>query len=142
MATATMPETSQSAAVVLYDGQCPLCQRSVRILRRLDWFHKLTCKDARQEENVPALNPPLDFTRLMAEMHVVTPKQRVFSGFGAFRWMAWRLPALWLVAPLLYLPGIPAIGQKIYFWVARNRFRLIPCDEGECRLPRAQTEKE
>jgi hypothetical protein len=26
-------------------------------------------------------------------------------------------------------------GQKIYLWVARNRFRLVPCHGGVCSLP-------
>jgi predicted DCC family thiol-disulfide oxidoreductase YuxK len=49
--------------------------------------------------------------------------------------MAWRLPLLWAVAPLLYLPGVPWLGQKVYLWVARNRFNLVPCHDGGCAVP-------
>jgi hypothetical protein len=56
----------------------------------------------------------------------------VYVGFEAFRWMAWRLPLLMLIAPWLYLPGVPAMGAKIYRWIARNRFRLVPCNSGKC----------
>lgn len=133
--TRRLPSTL--TALVLYDGECPLCQRSVRILKRLDWLHRLRYVDARKDE-LPVLNPPLQVHRLMEEMHVVTPNhRRVYHGFAAFRWMAWRLPLLLPVAPLLYLPGIPAIGQRVYLWVARNRFHLVPCHHGECRLPEA-----
>jgi hypothetical protein len=66
-------------------------------------------------------------------MHVVTPDHRhVYHGFAALRWLAWRLPLLWPVLPLLYLPGVPALGQRLYLWVARNRFRLVPCHGGVC----------
>ncbi len=72
----------------------------------------------------------------MEEMHLVTPKRdRLHHGFGAFRWMAWRLPLLWLVAPLLYLPGVPYLGQRVYLWIAKRRYRLVPCRDGVCTLP-------
>ena len=41
-------------------------------------------------------------------------------------------------SPLLYLPGVPQIGQKIYLWVAKNRFRLVPCHGGVCTVPLAR----
>jgi predicted DCC family thiol-disulfide oxidoreductase YuxK len=129
-----MSETTVSKALVLYDGQCPLCQRSVRLLRRLDWMGRLDYLDARKPETVPAGTPPLDSARLLEEMHVVTPARRVLHGFAALRWLAWRLPLLWLLAPFLYIPGVPWLGQKLYLWVARNRLHLVPC-HGACKLP-------
>ena len=31
---------------VLYDGGCPMCRRTVRVLRRLDWLRRSTFVDA------------------------------------------------------------------------------------------------
>ena len=124
-------------AVVIYDGQCPLCLRSVRILKALDWCNVLAYADARQGEQVPALPVPVKPERFLEEMHLLTPDgQTVYHGFRAFRWMAWRLPPLWVVAPLLHLPGAETLGQRLYLWIARNRFRLLPCHGGVCTLPR------
>jgi predicted DCC family thiol-disulfide oxidoreductase YuxK len=74
-------------------------------------------------------------------MHVVpVDSQHLYGGYRAIRWLAWRLPMTWLVAPLLYLPGMLWLGQKIYLWVARNRFKIIPCEHGVCTvLPRPDT---
>jgi len=126
-------------AHVLYDGTCPLCLKSIALLKRLDWLRRLNYVNVRDPEQVrrvqPGGSPPLDPTRLLQEMHLLTPNGgRVFHGFGAFRWMAWRLPLLWPMAPLLYLPGVPWLGQKLYLWVARNRFRLVPCHGGVCAI--------
>jgi predicted DCC family thiol-disulfide oxidoreductase YuxK len=127
---------SDGRALVLYDGNCPLCRRSVAVLKRLDWLGRLKCQDARDLEQLPAREPPLDPARLLDEMHLVTPDgQRVYHGFEVFRWMSWRLPALWLFAPFLYIPGVPTIGQRVYLWVARNRFQLVPCKDGVCQVP-------
>jgi predicted DCC family thiol-disulfide oxidoreductase YuxK len=130
-------QMQRSRAMLLYDGQCPLCRRSVAILKKLDWFRRIDYRDARDEANIPSVIPPLQAARLLEEMHLVTPDgRRVYHGFGAFRWLAWRMPLLWLVAPLLYLPGVPQFGQRVYLWVARNRFQLVPCRDGVCELPR------
>jgi len=134
--TPTTSDPAPGQAVLLYDGRCQLCVRSVGYLRRLDWFGRVACRDGRDPANYPPTPQPLDPQRLTEEMHLVTPdRHQVYHGFGAFRWMAWRLPPLWLVAPLLYLPGVPALGQRVYLWVARNRFHLVPCHEGACVLP-------
>jgi predicted DCC family thiol-disulfide oxidoreductase YuxK len=123
-------------AVVLYDGQCPFCLRSVATLRRLDWLHQLDPQDARDEARLPATYPPLDPAKLLEEMHLVTPdRRRVYRGFAAFRWIAGRLPLLWPLVPLLYLPGVPWLGQRLYCWIARNRYNLTPCHDGACQLP-------
>jgi predicted DCC family thiol-disulfide oxidoreductase YuxK len=123
-------------ALVLYDGACPLCRKSVRLLRGLDWFNALAFADVRDAGQVPNLPVPVPRRRLLEEMHLLTPGGgQVYHGFAAFRWMVWRLPLLWAVAPLLYLPGMPALGQRLYLWVARNRFRLVPCHGGVCTLP-------
>ncbi len=124
-------------AVVLYDGACPLCRKSVRLLQRLDWFNVLTFANARDSEQLRRLGVAVEPKRLVEEMHLLTPNgEHVYHGFKAFRWMAWRLPLLWILAPLLYLPGMATLGQRAYLWVARNRFRLLPCHGGVCSLPR------
>src|SRR5262245_39739239 len=93
-------------AQVLYDGQCAFCTKSVALLQRLDWLHRLTYVNARDFEELPTRQPPLDSDRLLQEMHLLTPGGRcLYHGFRAFRWIAWRLPILWPLAPLLYLPG-------------------------------------
>jgi predicted DCC family thiol-disulfide oxidoreductase YuxK len=128
--------TSRSKAIVLYDGQCPFCLKSVSILKRLDWFHTLEYQNARETNQLPSCEVPLEPNRLLEEMHLITPnRKRVYSGFEAFRWIAMRIPLLWSLVPWMYLPGIPKLGQKAYLWVAKNRFKLVPCHDGVCHLP-------
>jgi len=132
--TAADPRTGK--AVLLFDGECPLCLKSVSILKRLDWLKVLHYQNARETDSLPPSPVPLDPARMLQEMHLVTPKRdAVYHGFGAFRWMAWRMPLLVAFAPILYVPGVPTIGQRVYLWVAKNRFRLVPCHDGVCSLP-------
>jgi predicted DCC family thiol-disulfide oxidoreductase YuxK len=140
--TATPGTTTRRKGIVLYDGQCPLCQRSVAILRRLDWFGALHFQDARDTEHLPECDVPLEPTRLLEEMHVVTPNRKhAYAGFLAFRWMSPRLPLVAPLTPLWYLPGVPWIGQKVYLWIAANRYNLVPCKDGVCEMPRPAAKK-
>jgi len=137
MSVATVPSTqSESKAVVLFDGDCAFCQRSERILKGLDWFKRLAFQNARDQPRWPASAQPLSMERLVEEMHVVTPDRRhTYAGFGAFRWMAWRIPLTMLSAPFLYLPGVLWLGNRVYRWIARNRYSLVPCHDGVCQIP-------
>lgn len=129
-----MSDTSDRA-IVLYDGDCPFCRRSVRILRALDWLGRLEFQSARDTANLPRTTVSLDRIKLLEEMHVVTPaRDRAYVGFSAFRWIAWRLPLTWPLAPFLYIPGVLTLGNRVYRLVARNRFDLVPCDD-HCRVP-------
>lgn len=137
MSTALAPTTAiEPKAVVLFDGDCGFCQRSVRILQRLDWLGKLDCRNARDPAVWPAAEQPLLMERMLEEMHVVTPDgSRTHAGFSAFRWMSWRMPPTIPLAPLLYVPGMLWLGNRVYRWIARNRYSLIPCDNGACQVP-------
>jgi predicted DCC family thiol-disulfide oxidoreductase YuxK len=124
-------------AAVLFDGNCAFCRRSVALLKQLDWCNRLTYVDIRAPGNPLLRAPVLKQAPLMEEMHVITADgTRLYHGFGALRWLAWRLPALWLIAPCLHLPGIPPLGQRLYLWIARNRFRIVPCHGGICTIQR------
>lgn len=126
---------AEGKAIVLFDGQCPLCQRGIRVLKRLDWLGRFHGQDCRDTANLPPCAEPLEPEKLIEQMHLVTPnRKRALAGFQAIRWMAWRLPLLLPVAPFLYLPGVPRLGHRAYLWVARNRFGLVPCDDGGCRV--------
>jgi len=124
-------------AQVLFDGDCPFCRRSVALLRKLDWTKQLAYVNVRDPHEPLLRSPQIASAPLIDEMHVLTPDGRhLLHGFEAVRWLAWRLPLLWPVAPLLYIPGVPSFGQRLYLWIARNRFRLVPCHGGVCTIQR------
>lgn len=134
----SVPNPSQ--AIVLYDGDCPLCRKATSILERLDWLKRLRFHNCRDTAALPAHSVHLDTDRMIQEMHVLTPdRTKAYSGFRAVRWIAGRVPALWPLYPLLFLPGMGRLGQRVYLWVARNRFHLVPCRGGVCTIPPKRT---
>lgn len=128
----TCSSTSTLASpTVLYDGACRFCVKSVGLLRKLDWFGRLRYADMRQ---VTIDLPSIPADEMLDQMHVLPGNAAPRHGFDAIRWLAWRLPALWPIAPLLCIPGVPQFGQRLYLWIARNRFRFGPCRHGICQL--------
>jgi predicted DCC family thiol-disulfide oxidoreductase YuxK len=129
-------------AHVLYDGDCAFCCKSIALLKKLDWLGKLDYVNVR-DETQPILKDPLTAAApLLEQMHVLPRDgQTLYGGYRAIRFIAWRLPMTWLIAPLLYLPGMTWLGQKIYLWIARNRFKIIPCEHGACHVPPRQRMK-
>ncbi len=123
-------------ARVLYDGDCAFCCKSVALLKKLDWLKKLDYVNVRDESQAFLKEPPVAGAPLLEQMHVLSRDgQQLYAGYRAIRWLAWRLPLTWLVAPLLYLPGMTWVGQKTYIWIARNRFKIVPCKHGVCSIP-------
>jgi predicted DCC family thiol-disulfide oxidoreductase YuxK len=140
MSTATTTSVLiSSRGRIIFDGDCPLCQRSIAIVRKLDWLGRFEYVNARDASQELLRVPPVAGAPLLEEMHLLTPDgKHLYHGFGAFRWMAWRLPLCWLIAPLLYVPGVPWLGQRVYLWIARNRFQLVPCRHGVCDIQQKQ----
>jgi predicted DCC family thiol-disulfide oxidoreductase YuxK len=141
-ATSVGAATTDAAAVavgpddyrVYYDTLCPVCRRSRATLERLDFGGRLVFRDIHDRPTMEREAPGVPYVRAMKEMIVLSPRGRVAGGFDAFRTLAWTLPPLWPLVPLLYVPGVPWIGRRAYRAIARNRYRLVACDDGICSL--------
>ncbi len=113
---------------LLYDGACGVCRRTVSVLRGLDVLHRLEYRDVNDWAAVRERFPGLDRDACLEVMHLVATDGQVRTGFYAYRALAWRLPATWPLLPLLYVPGVPAVGRRVYAAVAARRLR------GACAL--------
>ncbi len=116
---------------VLYDGHCGLCRRSVFILTILDNLHRVRFTDYHDAFALEAVAPDLALADLERTMHVRAPNGLTWEGFHAFRALTWHLPVLWPLAPILYLPGVPWIGKRVY---ARIAARRLNCNHEFCAL--------
>jgi len=115
---------------VLYDGLCPLCRRTVRLLTCFDLFTRLDFVDFRRL-NLTDYNRSygLNLTPqdLEEEMYVIA-RGRAYRGFYGYRALALAVPAIWPLAPWLFLPGVSSLGASLYGYVAHNRLKLLGCD--------------
>jgi predicted DCC family thiol-disulfide oxidoreductase YuxK len=106
---------------VIYDGGCRVCIRTVWWLRRLDWLQRLRFVTVDSIPDDQSSRLALNRHSCLEAMHVVSPRGNVTAGFDAVRELLWQIPAFWLLAPLMYLPGVPSVGPRVYRFVAENR---------------------
>ena len=108
-----------------YDGDCGFCTKTVRWLGKLDVSQRVKWADFRALEVPP---PGLSWEDLDAAAYLDCGDGRQRAGFYAFRSLTLKLPLLFPLAPLFWVPGMGIVGTRVYRWVAGNRYRLSRCD--------------
>ena len=136
MAFAAWLARSRSAKkyVVCFDTFCPVCRRSKFALEFFDVGRRITYLDIHDRDAMQRALPQVTYTQALREMLVIGPDGKVTGGFDAFRTLAWVLPAAFVLIPFLYLPGVAIIGRRVYKAIARNRYKLVKCEQGVCNL--------
>ena len=117
-----IPDRTQR--VFYYDGGCGFCTSVVRVLSRIDLFHRITWTPYQSLELPPEGLTWEDLTR---SAYLETGQGGLHEGFCAFRSLTLQLLPLSLLAPFLWLPGVPRLGTAAYRWLARNRYRMSRC---------------
>jgi predicted DCC family thiol-disulfide oxidoreductase YuxK len=120
--------------VVIYDGACQFCLRQVDRLRRLDGKGRLAFLSL-HEPAVRELCPNLTHEQLMEQMYVRDTRGGQHGGVAALRYLARRLPRLWPLLPLLYIPFCLPLLQWLYRQVATRRYQWNKeeCESGTCK---------
>jgi predicted DCC family thiol-disulfide oxidoreductase YuxK len=123
-------ENAYGKRQILYDGHCHICIRTIRVLKFFDLFNRLECLDFRLL-NLAEYNHrhqlALTIEDLDREMYVIRQGQP-YVGYRAYRLLSLALPAFWPLVPLLFFPGITWMGERVYAYIARNRFTFLHCD--------------
>ena len=124
---------------LLYDGECPLCVREVRLL---DWLNRRNRKGRLALEDIalPGFDASVygrSFEELMGHIHAVLPDGRLVTGMEAFRRSYKAVGLGFLFAPTGW-PLLRPLFDRAYEWFARNRLRLTGrahvCENGRCAV--------
>ena len=142
----SLPEATHSApcpvAAILFDGDCAFCRRSIALLKRLDWFQRLTYVNFRDTGNPLLENPVLAQAPLVDEMHSDRLTERSLPWLRGF-----SLAGLAFAGALAHraassmfrafragtegcICGLPAIA-----------FGIVPCHGGVCTIQRKEKSK-
>jgi predicted DCC family thiol-disulfide oxidoreductase YuxK len=117
---------------VLYDGGCPMCRRTVRVLRRLDWLHRLTFVDATDTGVRERVAPGLTEAEVLVEMYVIDERGRLHGGFEGYLQISRVVPLMWPFGLIGRLPGFRQLGHAVYRVIAANRVRRGRCTDDLC----------
>ncbi len=107
---------------VFFDGACPICDREIALMRRLDRRGRLKFSDFSRPDFAPtSINiSPAELGRII---HARWGDGTVITGVDVFRAM-WEAVGLGFLARLSRLSLVQPLVLKAYAWFARNRLRL------------------
>ncbi|HEY9153807.1 MAG TPA: DCC1-like thiol-disulfide oxidoreductase family protein [Opitutaceae bacterium] len=112
----------QSSINILFDANCQICRRTVSLLYNLDWLNRLTLHPNNSESDWPAEpRKQLRAETAMDRFVAIDSNGKIAFGYDAYEMIAGRVPLLWPMRLLMFIPGVSIVGGRIYNWVAQSR---------------------
>lgn len=111
----------QPEITVLFDGECPLCQREIAALERRNDAGRVAFEDIAAPDFDPA-RYGLDHRAVMGRIHGVLPDGRVVEGMEVLRRAYAGVGLGWVLAPSRWRLLRP-LFDRAYTVFARNRLR-------------------
>lgn len=106
--------------IVWHDGSCPLCNREIALIRRLDRRGAIEFVDVR---SAPASACPIDPAEMLARFHA-SEDGCLLSGAAAFAAMWRSIPLLRPLGLAARVPWVLAMFERLYLQFLRVRPRL------------------
>jgi predicted DCC family thiol-disulfide oxidoreductase YuxK len=106
---------------VYFDADCGFCTDCARLLRLLDGGRRLRLIPLQRAQTERPDAPAL--AALQQSMHVVD-SDRWWTGGRACLEIAARVPALWPLATLRYVPLVPELLDRAYVAIAAKRHSI------------------
>jgi predicted DCC family thiol-disulfide oxidoreductase YuxK len=127
------PEKVEPTPLLIFDGDCAFCTRSVRFIERRirrhpriqPWQRSDLAELGLTQEQCETAVQLIDGDRLTSA-HVAIARVLIYGKRG------WAV-----LGYLLLVPGIKQIAGVVYRWVAKNRDRM-PGGTAECALPQSE----
>lgn len=118
--------------IVLFDGHCNFCDASVQFIIQRDpaaHFHFASLESEIGKQLTKQFGIPEDEDSI-----VLIEKQKVYTKSSAALHIAKKLDGLWHLLFLFILVPRP-IRDRLYSYIARNRYRWFGKKDQTCTLP-------
>jgi predicted DCC family thiol-disulfide oxidoreductase YuxK len=116
-------EEKTGKAVLIYDGNCPVCKKTVEWIKKKEYkasFEMLPCQSEEMRRRFPFIEPAV----CMQAMQLILPDGHVLSGEKAFPEILKRLKRYCHAAELFKLPASEIIAGYFYRLLADNRYHI------------------
>jgi predicted DCC family thiol-disulfide oxidoreductase YuxK len=114
-----------------YDDRCNLCDRTVRIIKLVDWFEVVQLRPMSRNAELIA-SRGLTSEQVFDDLHGHDPATgRTFAGYDLYIQLAARILILAPLWPILLLGRWLRVGPMIYAYIAKRRRKIF----GVCELP-------
>ena len=121
--TAPAPTGLGRAWVLVYDGNCNVCGKLVRVLQKWDRDGMLEIAPS-QAPGVQARFPWIPARAYTESVQLVGPNGHTWQGAAAVERVIDLMPKGRLVTWVFSIPFVRPLAERFYRWFARNRYRL------------------
>lgn len=111
---------SKTDLKLLYDGECPICEREICLLQKKDSQSKVKFIDISSKEFSPFEHNNIDYNTAMSQIHAIDGNKKLLVGIPAFAAVYARCQLL-VTSTLLRIPFIKSILIPFYRLFAKNR---------------------
>ena len=116
---------------VVFDGNCKVCGRLVKLLRAWDTREALEILPS-QTSCVRSRFPWIPERAYMESVQLIGPDGRTWQGAAAIEQLIDLMPKGKLITWVFSIPFVRPLAEKFYRWFAKNRYKL-GCGE-HCQL--------
>jgi len=136
------PDEFPDRDVVVYDGLCNACEMAAKRLHQIDFGRGRLAFLSLHDARVTQRYANLSHDDLMAQMYVIDTDGNQHGGSDAIRYLSRRMPLMWILAPLMHIPGTAGLWRRMYRMIARNRYWVSKkffgtpdaCESGSCSI--------
>ncbi len=124
---------------VVYDGQCKVCNRLVRLLHKWDKRKEIETIPS-QNSTVPARFPWIPARAYQESVQLVGPGGQTWQGAAAVERIIDLMPKGKLITWVFSIPFARPLAERFYRWFARNRYRFGCGEHCQLRPPKVNYE--
>ncbi len=119
---------------MIYDGNCGFCVRSMAWFLAFDGLGQIKVRNFRSDPS-----PIVSDAQMEKALYLTLRDARALPGFEAYRYVVLRVPGLWWLVPLFYVPVLSSVvGHPLYNWIASHRSLLSSMGSRPAGAPRQQ----
>lgn len=119
---------------LVYDGQCRMCTRLATVLRKWDGRRAIEVLPS-QAAGVMARFPWIPAEAYAQAIQLVGPGGQTWQGAAAIERLLTILPRGRWIAWIFHIPFVRTLADRVYRWVARNRYRMGCGEHCQSRPP-------
>lgn len=108
---------------LVYDGMCKICNPLANLVRKWDSRHRIEVAPS-QTAGIMARFPWIPAAAYAQAIQMIGPGGETWQGAAAVEQLLTVLPRGRWIAWIFHVPFVRTIADRIYRWVARNRYRM------------------
>ena len=117
-------ENTLPKATVYHDGECPLCQKEVTLMQKVDVSKAIRWVDINKDKQALE-DAGITFQQAMDRIHVADESQQLHTGVAGFMNIWAHLPYYRRLVPVVkHTPFLLPLLERAYSWFAKHRLRL------------------